>query len=498
MSVDHARTLLRTEPHVERHDPPRQADALRALAEWALRFTPTVALDPPGGLMMDITGCQRLFRGDRRLLQRLGEGLERLGFNARLAIAPTFGAAWALARFGPRDRMIVADDRLDQALRPLPIAALRLDAHACDALAEVNVQRVDHLLALSRHALTDRFGPDPLMRLDQCFGDAIETLQPIRTTQPPRVSLAFDGPVKQPQALHAAARQLLQSLCDRLAQTESGARQVDVHFDRPDHRNESLSITLGHPSRQPPHLWRLLRPRLERIDVDHGIDAIHMVGRRLARLPHRQSSRWCEADPADDAELAGQFHQMLDVIAGRLGRDRICRMQPAESHWPDRTFALEPIDTAAGSGSRSRRPGVRITPDDRPSCLLARPYPVQVIATTPDGPPRWLRTPHGEHAIRTALGPQRLEPEWWSLAASRNPNPTPHPQPSPPLPASRNPNPTPHPQPSHQTTSVPDALNPHPPPHHRDYFKCQLDDGRWVWLYRAGATSRWYVHGLWA
>ena len=39
------------------------------IADWCDRFTPLVALDPPYGLYLDITGCAHLFGGERALLQ---------------------------------------------------------------------------------------------------------------------------------------------------------------------------------------------------------------------------------------------------------------------------------------------------------------------------------------------------------------------------------------------------------------------------------------------
>ncbi|MEX2213791.1 MAG: hypothetical protein WD768_06675 [Phycisphaeraceae bacterium] len=103
--------------------------ALHRLAQWCTRFCPTVAPDPEladivhasnfdlfasrfplhTGLLMDITGCDRLYRGEVNLARALADAMHHLGFTCRLAIAPTFGAAWALARFGEHhpDRVVL-------------------------------------------------------------------------------------------------------------------------------------------------------------------------------------------------------------------------------------------------------------------------------------------------------------------------------------------------------------------------------------------------------
>ena len=78
--------------------------ALRRLALWATRYTPTAS--PWGeengadGLFLDIEGAAHLFGGEEKLLADLSLRLTKnFGLPARLAVADTPGMAWALARF---------------------------------------------------------------------------------------------------------------------------------------------------------------------------------------------------------------------------------------------------------------------------------------------------------------------------------------------------------------------------------------------------------------
>src|SRR5690606_9682168 len=83
-------------------DRPGLADKLlESLGLWCIRYTPLVAVDPPDGLLLDISGCTHLWGGEQRYSHDLLSKLkERYGFNARIAVADTMGAAWAVARFG--------------------------------------------------------------------------------------------------------------------------------------------------------------------------------------------------------------------------------------------------------------------------------------------------------------------------------------------------------------------------------------------------------------
>src|SRR5262249_57602448 len=80
--------------------------ALRRLALWATRYTPTASPwreeNGADGFFLDIEGAAHLFGGEASLLADLGERLDRFGLPARLAVAPTSGMAWALLHFAPR------------------------------------------------------------------------------------------------------------------------------------------------------------------------------------------------------------------------------------------------------------------------------------------------------------------------------------------------------------------------------------------------------------
>ncbi len=80
-------------------DPAADARFLQVLARWALRYCPWVAHEPDG-LALDITGAAHLHGGEVALLEDMSARLTRAGLSHRLGLADTYGAAWALARFG--------------------------------------------------------------------------------------------------------------------------------------------------------------------------------------------------------------------------------------------------------------------------------------------------------------------------------------------------------------------------------------------------------------
>ncbi|MFY8141068.1 MAG: DNA polymerase Y family protein, partial [Caulobacter sp.] len=80
-------------------DPAADAEALEALCDWCVRFSPAVAVDGRDGLFMDITGVSHLWGGEQAMADDLLQRLAANGIPARAAVADTAGAAWALARY---------------------------------------------------------------------------------------------------------------------------------------------------------------------------------------------------------------------------------------------------------------------------------------------------------------------------------------------------------------------------------------------------------------
>ena len=81
-------------------DPEGDAALVRRLARWAACWSPLVEVDGDG-LCLDVTGVAHLFGGEAELVRDIKGRFANLGLTARLAIAPTAAAAWALSHYNP-------------------------------------------------------------------------------------------------------------------------------------------------------------------------------------------------------------------------------------------------------------------------------------------------------------------------------------------------------------------------------------------------------------
>ena len=455
---------------VREADPDGDAAALAALAELlARRWAPTVAITDTDGLFVDLTGVAHLYGGEARFCRKLLRLLARHGVVARVAVADTAGAAWAIARFGPPEpAQILPVGGQAEAIAPLPVAALRLEAPALELLARLGVDTIGQIAAMPRAPLVRRFGRSVADRIDQAIGRAPEPFEPV--TLPTRVAVEqrFAEPIATPGAIEHWLGELMGRLAVELAKAGQGARSVEMVAARVDGVPQRLRLGFARPTRSAAHMLRLTLRRIEEIEPGYGIDAIALRVRRADPLGAETLG------PALAEEAAPDLAPLIDALANRIGADRLWRAVPVESDVPERSWTrAAPIDPPSG---RTRVRALRAddvrrldaTPSDhpwhprwpRPVWLLRQPERIDhVLAGLPDQPPRRFRWRGAAHRVVRAEGPERVAGEWWHRAPERH------------------------------------AV--------RDYFRVEDEAGQRFWLFRRGDGLRsatgdlsWFVHGL--
>lgn len=419
-------------------DPVADAALLERLALWALRFTPLAAVDGADGLMLDITGMEGLFGGEHGLLAQVLAKFRAGGYRVEGAVAGAPGSAAALARSGWASPILPSGADAE-ALAALPLAALRLPGEMLHGLARLGLRTLGEMLRQPRAPLARRFGRVLLDALDDATGARPRPIRPVRP--PPRFTAARNLPepvVTRPAIDHLLAL-LLDELCATLASAGQGARKLRLRAFRADHAVQELTVGTGAASRSPRHLARLFALKLERLEPDLGFERMVLEAAQTEPLADRQV-------PLDEGAAGpepGALAELLDRATARLP---LTRLLPLGSHWPEYAaapadpYSVPPVPPGWGDAIRPVR-------------LLASPEPLVVAVEEPGGLPRQLRQGGRLHQVVVALGPERLEPEWWGEDAHR--------------PA-------------------------------RDYFRIQTAEGPRLWICRlreAGAAPRWFLHG---
>lgn len=374
---------------------------LGGLALWCGQFTPDVAVDMPDGLLLDVTGCAHLWGDDQGYLQDIQNRLSQMGYRVRLAMAGTVGAAWALARYG-LDQSIIANGEERAALALLPPAALRIETPIALRLQQLGLTRLGQLFEMPRYALRRRFGVTLLQRIDQALGWQAEPLTPVKAVARYIAQLPALEPICTATGIEIALRQLLQMLCNQLAQAERGVRTATLSCYRIDGQVQEVNMGTIRPTRNPNHLFYLLSLQIPSIEPDLGIERFSLEAVVTEPMTPEQEAIWERAYLLAEAKTA----ELIDRIMNRLGSDSVYRWLPVASHWPERSFKrVKRLDEEPEMAWREYPP--------RPIRLLSKPEPIGVTVPMPDYPPVTFVQKGRIHYISCADGPERIEAEWW-------------------------------------------------------------------------------------
>ena len=434
------------------HDPQADQRLLERLADGCERWSPIVALDPPDGLLLDITGCDHLFGGEADLADDVERSVSSLGLTVRTALAYSPEAAHALARYQTRP----APDE-QSAVRRLGVAALELDAEIEIGMRRAGLKTIGDLAARPATLLAPRFGQDAVYRLARLLGDADSRLTPRRPLPALLVERRFAEPVAHVETLLSILAELMQEAAAILDERGAGGRKFAARFFRSDGQLRDIAVETGLPTRDSAVLDRLYRERIEAladpIDPGFGFDLIRLAVARLEPLAPSQLK--LEGGAVAEAEVAG----LIDRLSIRLGRNRVRRLAPQDRHIPEQAVLAFPA-IESGHPIRWERPPPG-EPPLRPIHLFDPPQSIEVLAEVPDGPPRLFKWRRNQHEVARFEGPERIAPEWWKLPPDKQ------------------------------------GIT-------RDYYRVEDVRGRRFWIFRHGLYGRereypgWYLHGLFA
>jgi protein ImuB len=445
-------------------DPAADAHALNAIADWCDRFTPLVALDPPHGLFLDITGCAHLFGGEAGLMRMACDALARQGFAVSAAIAGTSICARTMTRCVAGQ--IIEDGKEAEAIKSLPVYALGADDAITRGLRRAGLKTIGDVACRARHEITARFGADFTALLEQALGQGDAPISPRKPLPDYIVEKRFAEPVATEGVISATLSRLAQMLVVAMDRQGKGARRLEADFFRTDGVVYAITVDTGQPVTRPDVMDRLFRERLaalsDPLDPGFGFDLVRLSASRTEIVVQQQ--RDLDANVHDNDELAA----LIDRIAARIGGRRVVVHLPQDTHIPERAVLAAPAQhhlTAAASAAWPAR--AQGEPPLRPLRLFEKPEPIKVpFATVPDGPPHHFTWRRASHAVVRVEGPERIAMEWWKHNGQ--------------------------------------ALT-------RDYFRVEDEAGLRFWIYRDGlygselvseqgkpTPSNWFVHGLFA
>ena len=369
-------------------DAAAETEALLGIAAWAMQCTPSVALDFPDLVLLEISGSLKLFGGSGEIEARLRQGLAAMGYSGRLAAAPTARAASWFARAG---RHCLIDDAalLEGELCTLPLPVLQCREE--EALSSIGAGSIGDLLALPRAGLARRFGQGLIDALDQALGRLPDPRG--FCVLPEKFCAAIELPAEatQAEALLFAAKRLLVQLEGFLAARAAGTRQLLISLSHRAAPATRIQLGLVASCREAAHFALLLRERLQQTALSEPVRAITLEVQAIEPLADSNQALFF-----DELRQEGNWPRLIERLRSRLGAAAVHGIGTCADHRPERASA-------------QAEPGTRQFALDfnlRPFWLLERPQALEENGAVP--------CHHGP--LKLLAGPERIESGWWDGA----------------------------------------------------------------------------------
>lgn len=417
-------------------DERREQEALARLAQWAYQFTPAVSIAPPDSLLLEISGCLRLFKGEPAMIDRIVSGLSLIGHHPRIGLSRT-----------PASARLAATAGVDPACETVPVDCLDIEPEKVRALEQMGIVSLDALMALPAASLSRRFGTaftDYLGRLSGAIPDPRQYITPAPAFDS---EIVFAADVTNTGALLFPMKRLLGELSGFLDGRQLGATRLTWRLDHRSHAAHEIDLALSGPENDAGIFLSLTQLKLERLTGVDEVDSLRLIASDFVAAD-RASGDLFDGTPFRSKD--GRFgstadkaraEKLLNMFMARLGASSCFSLSTRSDHRPERSWQrVQP-------GTRLRAGLPEPTADNpRPLFLLPSPKPLSTLNGRPTyrGPLELLK------------GPERIDFGWWDLETIDR-------------------------------------------PHARDYYVARHSSGAlyWIFAHPAGTPdARWYLHGI--
>ncbi len=495
------------------HDPQADLEEIVSLAEQLQQFSPVVGLEQlgktlwagrslhqPQAIFIDVTGTSAWFGGEQAMARAIHTWCSERRWITCIGLASSLGSAWAMANYAFRDRIASAMESVESGLSQpashvwiriseddadthaelagYPIEALRVELAVVAKLHRLGIRRVDALMRLPRASLTARFGPELLVRIDQCLGDRLEPIRSQQIELELATSLTWEHPIANIPFLSQRVDEATRDVCQRLQHIGHGALRLvcrlelerqSIDMDAPvgsrDCAAHIMQLSLFQASNDPEHIAWLFLGQLElsppRMGSDIAVRSLRMEVHQSAPLQWRQNELFEEVNVKYQSAIA----RLIDSLSARLGRNQVLAPSVVRDPLPELQVRMRPLTglRTDGRAQETKRKLSRApkrdfanessmeTPEEahfsRPSRLLSSPLLIEVEVSKL-GEPATVRCRNDIWKVLRTAGPERVESGWWSG-----------------------------------------------PSHRRDYFRIILESGDWWWIFLDLKSKRWFLHG---
>ena len=448
--------------------PAADRSALMLAAGISRRYAPIVGMDTmpmPDRLMLDITGCGPLFGGEAALAESLLRDLKLTGWTARIAIADTIAAVWALTHtdhtmLHDLPVQIIPPALQQQEIICLPIAASRIPLKDLEILLHLGIRSIGQLLSLPHQDLPSRLSAVAVKRIGQLLSRTDEFIDPLPEADPVAAAWSSEYPANSFDEIRKVLQNLVENVAEQIDRRRVACSALDCDLVSVSGKKLALSAGVVKATQSAELMFEVLSLRLETLPLTEPVSAILMAVRTVPVPASRQRDLF---SPLEHIRPQEELATLIARLSNRMGPDSVSTVRMQADPRPEHSIARAPV--IASTDSATRPPGSehvlqRLTEagsDATHSSEYLLPRPLRLLPT----PQQIADGEHDTLSLKRIVvlgqqkrivelhGPERIQTAWWT------------------------------------------AL-----PCHRDYYRAIMDTGSQLWIFRDHQTGNWFLHGL--
>lgn len=178
MTVDTAHALAENLQTIGR-DHGKELDALTELADWAYRYTPSVSVESPNDLLLELSPALKLNKGLDDIINDINSRLSNMGYSCQIGLAHTPKAAWLMSRARPGQyhryfdvsNSTIDKNWLKKQLEKIPVNLINCSQQKKDQLEQLGLHHIGDLFDLSINAINKHFGKEFLHYIAKLRGN---------------------------------------------------------------------------------------------------------------------------------------------------------------------------------------------------------------------------------------------------------------------------------------------------------------------------------------
>ncbi len=513
-AVHRQSTQARTRPTARKSDPPRAASVattpvvsfhewapesdrhtLAVVAEITRRYAPVVGMDSmplPDSLLLDITGCGPLFDGEAALAELLLRDLKLAGWTARIAIADTIAAVWALTHTEharpevrrnsrtpgssasrrtasrPTDIVqiydlpiqIIPPDMQQQEISSLPIAASRLSFKDLQILSHLGIRSIGQMLSLPREDLPSRLSKVAVDRIHQLLSLTDEFIDPLPESNPVAAAWSSEYPTNSFDDIRQVLQHLVEIVAEQIKRRHFACGALTCDLICASGKKLQFSAGVVRPTQSAELMFEVLSLRLDALPLSEPVSAISIAVQTVLIPVSRQRDLF---SPTEHIRPQEELATLITRLSNRMGPQAVSTMRIQADPRPEHSILLEPVIANADSTPRAPQSEhilQRLTesdPDAMRNIERTLPRPLRLLATPQQiagqdcdqRPPNRIPVLGQQKRIIELHGPERIQTAWWTEE-----------------------------------------------PCHRDYYRAIVDTGSQLWIFRELQSGNWFLHGL--